>query len=93
MTKGLKAIADELGVRIRWGKTDESPTRQFCLLESVELHTGAHIGPAVGYGTDMRAAAEDLARVLRGNTVQVMNGAEITRKYTMPLEINPRKYK
>jgi hypothetical protein len=98
MTKGLKEIADELNTRLRWGKTDEKPPQQFVALEGFEITEGTsgHIfQPAIGTGKDMRAAAEDLARVLRGQTV--IRTATVTtdspERHTLPLEINPRQYK
>ena len=84
---GLKSIADILNTRIRWFRTD---THQ----QGIEL-VGISIfgvGPARAEGSSRRAAAEDLARKLRGGQA-VMENVKDTPMVPMPAEINPRQYK
>lgn len=95
MSKGLKTIADELGTRIRFFKTETHPVQQGVMLEGIEIKKDGMLIGAVGFGKDMRAAAQDLARKIRSQTlIHTKNWGNPNRtEYQMPDEIDPRQYK
>jgi len=93
MSIGLKALAIQLNTRIRFARTNELLARQVCCLEFYE-NADTQL-PCIGYGTNMRAAAEDLARNLRGIRVVKMGDSYKPERtiIDMPQEINGRQYK